>query len=125
MARTGQLDKLAMRTLIPTATATDAKASGVTGNWSKEKATATSGRHSGTTLTDYAVRAGTDGQRSSEGRILNPRFVEWMMSMGDNWSRIDGGYGEWGDRIHALGNGVVRQGAALAIGVLLDRISHE
>lgn len=145
MARTGELDvkiqrvifehqggrlviertNLDRKELIPTATATDAKASGVTGNWTKEKAAATSGRHSGTTLTDYAVRAGSDGQRSSGGMRLSPRFVEWMMALPDGWAKIDGDPSEWADQIHALGNSVVDVGAAFGFGVLLTRLSDD
>ncbi len=77
--------------LWPTPTAGDSKASGAAGY-------ATEGRHSGTTLTDAAVRGFRSpgpqvptmqtpgGSRSVSGRTLNPRFVEWLMGWPIGWS---------------------------------------
>lgn len=74
-------------------TATDAKASGAAGY------STASGRHAGVTLTDAAVRgllAPTTGQggesTSSDGRGLNPRFVERLMGWPDGWTACD----SWG-----------------------------
>jgi len=97
------------RTLWPTATAGDAKASGAAGY------STASGRHAGTTLTDAAVRnwatpTARDGKGPSgnarclpreaqSGRLrpttcthggecrwtLNPRFVEWLMGLPRGW----------------------------------------
>lgn len=64
----------------PTPTAQDAKLSGVQGNWTPE-----SGRNSGTTLTDAAVR---EGQRSCEGKALNPAWVEALMGFPPGWTEI-------------------------------------
>ena len=91
----------------PTPTATDAKASGAAG-YSTD-----SGRHSGTTLTDRAVRmwptptaqdygynqggaAGRTGPKrpslraltatGRSGMVLNPRFVERLMGYQDSWT---------------------------------------
>lgn len=69
--------------ILPTPTATDCKASGVSGNHTFE-----SGRHSGTTLTDAVVRTGPDGRRLSDGKNLNPRFVEWMMGFPAGWAKL-------------------------------------
>ena len=79
----------------PTPTATDAKASGSAG-YSTE-----SGRHSGTTLTDAAVRGGQMKDRSSRpdpristsgpststaGLRLNPLFDEVLMGLPMGWT---------------------------------------
>lgn len=70
-----------------TATATDAKRSGAAG-YSTE-----SGRHSGTTLTDQAVRGHghpppetpTDGETTSQPADLNQQFVETLMGFPPGW----------------------------------------
>lgn len=61
---------------IPTPTAGDAKASGAAGY------STSSGRHSGTTLTDWAVGAASEGRT---GR-LNPLFSEWLMGLPLGWT---------------------------------------
>lgn len=61
---------------LPTATATDAKASGAAGYSTQ------SGRHSGTTLTDAICGAAFEGRTGK----LNPRFVEWMMGLPIGWT---------------------------------------
>lgn len=61
---------------LPTPTAGDAKASGAAGY------STSSGRHSGTTLTDVVTGAASSGRRGK----LNPRFVEWMMGLPPGFS---------------------------------------
>jgi hypothetical protein len=87
------------RKTMPTPTATDANESGVAGNWTKE-----SGRHSGTTLTDFIQRMpptprardwkgdGKDCLPSAlgVGGKLHPRFVEWMMGFPLGWTDVRG-----------------------------------
>jgi hypothetical protein len=58
----------------PTPTAGDCRGSG-SAAYSTE-----SGRHSGTTLTDAAVRAGHHGGQ------LNPTWVEWLMGFPSGWT---------------------------------------
>lgn len=62
----------------PTATATDARASGAA------LLTTESGRHAGTTLSDAAVR---QGSASMGGRLLNPAWVESLMGFPQDWTR--------------------------------------
>ncbi len=73
------LDTL-VRMTWPTPTAQDAKLSGVQGNWTPE-----SGRSSGTTLTDAAVR---EGKRTCDGQSLNPAWVETLMGFPPGWTEI-------------------------------------
>lgn len=73
------LDTL-VRMTWPTPTAQDAKLSGVQGNWTPE-----SGRNSGTTLTDAAIR---EGKRTCEGQSLNPAWVETLMGFPPGWTEI-------------------------------------
>lgn len=61
---------------MPTPTAGDAKASGAAGY------STSSGRHSGTTLTDAVLGAASSGRRGK----LSPRFVEWMMGLPMRWA---------------------------------------
>lgn len=61
---------------LPTPTAGDARTSGAAGY------STVSGRHSGTTLTDFATGAASEGRA---GR-LNPRFSEWMMGLPIGWT---------------------------------------
>lgn len=81
------ITKLIERGVLPTPTATDCKASGVAGNWTRE-----SGRNAGATLTDVAVRkieAGSSETAEPTGigaMLLNPRFVEWMMGLPTGWA---------------------------------------
>lgn len=52
---------------------------------------------------------------------LSPRFVEWMMGLDDGWV-TDPAIGiSRNDQLKALGNGVVPQQAALALGALLGQ----
>ena len=80
--------------LWPTATATDAKASGAAGY------STASGRHSGTTLTDATARmpgphsegittAGESGSRPAIPLRLSPDFVELLMGFPAGWTVID------------------------------------
>ena len=48
----------------------------------------------------------------------NPRFVEWIMGLPAGWVTDVPGL-SWEEQIHALGNGVVPQQAALAVSELL------
>lgn len=73
------LDTL-VRMTWPTPTAQDAKLSGVQGNWTPE-----SGRSSGTTLTDAAVR---EGKKTCDGQSLNPAWVEALMGFPLGWTEI-------------------------------------
>lgn len=82
-----------VRTLLPTPTAGDAKASGVAANRTPD-----SGRHSGATLTDVVVRGidiptspefMTSGESTGSGATrLNPAFVAWMMGLPVGWATI-------------------------------------
>lgn len=85
------INRLRERGMLPT-TCSDAKAAGTAGNWTPE-----SGRNSGATLTDVAVR-GLDTPSISSGPSptsgaptgigggrLNPAFVEWMMGLPTGW----------------------------------------
>ena len=65
--------------LLPTPTATDAKASGAAGY------STSSGRHSGTTLTDVVAGAATSGRTGK----LNPRFSEWMLGLPEGWTSCE------------------------------------
>lgn len=82
--------------LWPTATASDAKSSGAMGY------STTSGRHSGTTLTDATVRtpgphaagtstAGTSGSPTAALLQLNPAFVEVLMGFPEGWTIVGDG----------------------------------
>lgn len=104
---TEALSRLAARGMLPSPTATDAKASGVAGNWTKE-----SGRNAGATLTDVVVRkldtkthsptstsqhdkssptSSPTGERvGNGGGLLSPRFVEWMMGLPPGWVSTSG-----------------------------------
>ena len=87
--------KLMEQPILPTPTAQDSRASGVSGNW-----TEASKRHAGATLTDVAVRglslpsktsgpSPNSGARTGTGGMrLNPRFVEWMMGLPAGWTVI-------------------------------------
>lgn len=85
------INQLAARGQLPTPTAQDARRNGVAGNW-----TEASGRHTGATLTDVAVRRlDTPSKSSTElastgigETLLNPRFVEWMMGLPPMWLTI-------------------------------------
>lgn len=83
------INKLAQRGTLPTPTAQDARASGVAGNWTPE-----SGRNSGATLTDVAVRqiesgSSTPGESTGIGGArLSARFVGWMMGLPIGWVEI-------------------------------------
>jgi hypothetical protein len=61
---------------IPTPTAGDSKASGAAGY------STASGRHSGTTLTDWVAGATSEGRTGK----LNPLFSEWMMGLPIGWT---------------------------------------
>lgn len=61
---------------LPTPTASDSRGSGAAGY------STSSGRHSGTTLSDAICGAASAGR---SGR-LNPRFVEWMMGLPIGWT---------------------------------------
>ena len=50
------------------------------------------------------------------GPRLNPRFVEWMMGLPDGWVSDSGASRT--QQLRMLGNGVVPQQAALALGLL-------
>jgi hypothetical protein len=104
-ARSGELEieRLRRRGGQPTPTATDSKASGVAGNWTKA-----SGRHAGATLTDVVARRLDTSTRSPSSQPtcepdfetsstpeappatgtphLNPCFVEWMMGLPQGWT---------------------------------------
>lgn len=54
------------------------------------------------------------------GPRLAPRFVEWLMGLPDGWACDVPGLTR-NDRLRLLGNGVVPQQAACAIGILLAR----
>lgn len=78
------------RLLWPTPTATDFKASG-------QRCLPGSNAHPGVSLTDVACRSGrlvpmtsSDGQSCpmSSGRVLNPRFVEWLMGYPIGWASV-------------------------------------
>ena len=87
-----EINYLRERGLLPTPTATDHKASGTAGNWTKE-----SGRNAGATLTDVVVRrldtpSNASGQSSTPGEPtgiggtrLSQRFVEWLMNLPRGW----------------------------------------
>ena len=89
----------------PTATTGDAKASGAV-------SIPTETRHSGTTLTDLAVREGfLNGRQSQEQtgeesqnntKVLNPRFVEWLMGFPIGWTDLEhsvtGSFQTWQQR---------------------------
>jgi hypothetical protein len=72
----------------PTATATDAADSGAAGY------STSSGRHSGTTLTDAArLHAGHLGAvtltAGPDGLVLSPEFVEALMGLPEGWTLVD------------------------------------
>lgn len=73
---------LSAQTLCPTATATDAKASGAAGY------STASGRHSGTTLTDATCGPRGPESRSTSGKSrarLNHRWVAQLMGFPADW----------------------------------------
>jgi len=70
------IDRLVLKLPTATATATDAKASGAAGY------STSSGRHSGTTLTDALLGAASSGR---SGR-LNPQLSEWVMGLPIGWT---------------------------------------
>lgn len=66
---------------------------------------------------DQSVLFNQQGEVNSDtsGR-LNPRFVEWMMGLPDQWVN----HGSRAAQLRCLGNGVVPQQAALALKLLAD-----
>lgn len=84
------------RALWPTATAGDAKASG-----SRNKDG--SGANQGTSLTDAILRGGSSHQgrpQSMAGMVLNPRFVERLLGLPDDWTLPDSR--RWGTQLSLM-----------------------
>jgi DNA (cytosine-5)-methyltransferase 1 len=122
--------RLAVAQLLPTPTASDHKASGAS-------YAPTDTHHTGTTLTHATVRqperfgqyapaiarwesvlgrpapAPTEPTGRDGAHRLSPRFVEWLMGLGDGWV-TDVGLTR-NEQLKALGNGVVPQQAAAAL----------
>lgn len=60
---------------------------------------------------------------TDDKRRLNPRFVEWMMGLPDGW--VTDVIDKRGPALKCLGNGVVPQQAAYAIGLLIEQMGGD